>query len=65
MMPTPPPITIATRVAAKPTISETRPPCISSLSMSMPPSSQPSQWCTEIGANTADGPVPQLCAVGL
>jgi hypothetical protein len=49
-MPTPPPITMATTVAAKPTTSEVRPPCMSSLSMSMPPSSQPSQWLADGGA---------------
>src|SRR5260221_2345618 len=52
-MPTPPPITIAISVAAKPMIRDIRPPEMISLSMSMPPSSQPSQWFADGGANTA------------
>ena len=59
-MPTPPPMIIATRVAANPTTSEIRPPCMSSLSMSMPPSSQPSQCALDGGAYTA-----QVCWVML
>ena len=50
MMPIPPPITIATNVAANPTTSETRPPQISSDTMSIPPSSSPSGCCAEGGA---------------
>ena len=44
---------MATSVAAKPTIMEIRPPTMSRLSMSMPPSSQPSQCWAEGGAYTA------------
>src|SRR5439155_8431778 len=46
-MPMPPPITPATRVAANPTRSEVRAPYISSVIMSMPPSSRPSRCCLE------------------
>ena len=59
-MPTPPPISIATRVAANATTIEMLPPCINSLSMSMPPSSQPSQCWADGGAYTA-----QVCALVL
>src|SRR6266436_4349841 len=52
-MPTPPPISIAISVAAKPMISEIRPPEMISLSISMPPSSQPNQWLADGGAKTA------------
>ena len=51
---------MATSVAANPTISEIRPPSMSKLSMSMPPSSQPSQCAPDGGAYTA-----QLCWVTL
>src|SRR5258706_15902380 len=52
-IPTPPPISIAISVAAKPMISEIRPPEMISLSISMPPSSQPNQWLADGGAKTA------------
>src|SRR5260221_14017128 len=58
-MPTPPPISIAISVAAKPMISEIRPPEMVSLSISMPPSAQPNQWLADGGAET-----PQPRAVG-
>ena len=53
-------MTIATNVAANPTTSEIRPPCISRLSMSIPPSSQPSQCRGDGGAYTR-----QVCWVTL
>ena len=46
--PTVPPMTIATKAAAKPTSSETREPKTSSENMSTPPSSVPSQ-CALLG----------------
>jgi len=51
-IPTPPPMIMATSVAANPTIIEIRPPTMSRLTMSKPPSSQPSQCCGDGGAYT-------------
>ena len=48
--PTVPPISIATSAAAKPTMSETRAPAITSESMSAPPSSVPSQCALDGGS---------------
>ena len=49
-----PPIPMATTVAAKPTTSEMRAPHMSSVTMSTPPSSRPSQWAPDGRPN--DGP---------
>jgi hypothetical protein len=49
-MPTLPPTTIATTAAAKPTVSDIRPPSISSDSMSTPPSSKPNGWRSDGGS---------------
>ena len=47
-----PPIAIDTSVAAKPTTSEMRAPHMSSVTMSMPPSSRPSGWLHDGRPNT-------------
>src|SRR5438045_6275425 len=51
--PTAPPITIATRAAANPTISDTREPTMISDSMSAPESSVPRRCAADGGAYTA------------
>ncbi len=43
-------MSIATSAAAKPTISDTREPAMTSESMSAPPSSVPSQWTLDGGS---------------